>query len=60
MEKRSDNSKKEAKGFRPGVDDDEIIAKLVAITEHEGTHAKVKRKKDGSLSISAVSEKLVS
>ncbi len=60
MEKQSGKRKKEGKGFRPGVDNDKIVEQLVAITEQGETHAKVKRKKDGSLCISAVSEKMVS
>ena len=59
MEIQSGKSRKEGKGFRPGVDNDKIVEQLVAITEQGENHAKVKRKKDGSLSISAVSEKLV-
>ncbi len=59
MEKQSGKPKKEGKGFRSGVDNDRIVEQLVAITEQGENHAKVKRKKDGSLSISAVSEKLV-
>ena len=46
--------------LHPGVDNDRIVAQLVAITEKDGAHAKVKRRKDGSLSISAVLEKVVS
>ena len=57
--KRRDRGKQEVRGFIPGQDNDEIVKTLVAITEHGENHAKVKRKKDGSLSISAVSEKLV-
>ena len=37
-----------------------IVEQLVAITEQGENHAKVKRKKDGSLCISAVSEKMIS
>ena len=59
MEMQSGKSRKEGKGFRPGVDNDKIVEQLVAITEQGENHAKVKRKKDSSLSISAVSEKLV-
>ena len=54
-----EKSKKDTKGLRPGVDNDEIVAKLVAITAQNENHAKVKRRKDGSLVISAVSERLV-
>lgn len=60
MERQSGKSRKEAKGFRPGVDNDKFVEQFVAITEHGENHAKVKRKKDGSLCISAVSEKMVS
>ena len=59
MERQSGNSREKGKGFRPGVDNDKIVEQLVAITEQGENHAKVKRKKDSSLSISAVSEKLV-
>ena len=52
--------KNEVRGFIPGKDNDEIVRTIVAITEKGVSHAKVKRKKDGSLSISAVSEKQVS
>ena len=60
MGKQSGKPKKEGKGFRPGVDNDRIVEQLVAITEQGENHAKVKRKKDGSLCISAVSEKIIS
>ena len=60
MERQSGNSREKGKGFRPGVDNDKIVEQLVAITEQGENHAKVKRKKDGSLSISAVSEKMIS
>ena len=58
--KQTDRGKQEVRGFIPGQDNDEIVKTLVAITEQGETHAKVKRKKDGSLCISAVSDKMLS
>lgn len=48
------------KGFRPGPDNNQIVERLIAITAKDENHAKVRRRKDGCLIISAVSEKLVS
>ena len=50
---------RDRKGFVPGVDNDRIISHLVEITAQGEHHAKVKRRKDGSLSIISVSEKMV-
>lgn len=47
-------------GFVPGVDNDRIVDQIVAITELDEHHAKVRRQKDGSLRIISVSEKTVS
>ena len=60
MEKHSGKHGKEAKSICLEVDNDKIVEQLVAITEQGENHAKVKRKKDGSLCISAVSEKQIS
>lgn len=48
------------KGFRPGPDNNQIVERLIAITAKDENHGKVRRRKDGCLIISAVSEKLVS
>ncbi len=50
---------KESRGFQPGIDNDRIVSKLVAITSQAEKHAKVRQGKDGKLVISIVSEKLV-
>ena len=60
MEKRENKRKNQPRGLQPGVDDEKIISQLVAITAKGENHAKVRRTKDGRLSISAVSEKMVS
>ena len=44
------------KGFRPGPDNNQIVERLIAITAKDENHAKVRRRKDGCLIISAVSE----
>ncbi len=59
MEAGKSRSRKEPRAFNPGVDNEEIVRKLVAITACAENHAKVRRRKDGRLVISAVIEKLV-
>jgi hypothetical protein len=54
------NEKKEPRSFKPGPDNKAIVDRLVSITAHSENHAKVRRRKDGSLVISAVFEKMVS
>ena len=49
-----------AAGLLPGPDNDRIVKLLVAITSRDEYHAKVRRRRDGSLSIIAVYEKRVS
>ena len=60
MEAGKSKSRKEPRAFNPGVDNEEIVNKLVAITACAENHAKVRRRKDGKLVISAVNEKMVS
>ncbi len=60
MDKRENKSKNQPRGLLPGVDDEKIISQLVEITSKSENHAKVRRTKDGRLSISAVSERMVS
>ena len=55
-----DNEKKEPKCFKPGPDNKAIIDRLVSITARSENHAKVRRRRDGSLVISEVTEKMVS
>lgn len=57
---RMENKKSVTRGFQPGVDNERIVSKLVAITSQGEKHAKVRQSKDGKLVISIVSEKLVS
>ena len=60
MEAGKSKSRKEPRAFNPGVDNEEIINKLVAITACAENHAKVRRRKDGKLVISAVNERMIS
>ncbi|MER2151861.1 MAG: hypothetical protein ABS900_09625 [Candidatus Limivicinus sp.] len=50
----------ESPGLLPGKDNDRIVSQLVAITRQDEHHAKVRRRKDGSLSIISVSERTIS
>ena len=59
MEKRENKSKNQTRGLMPGVENDKIVSQLVEITARGENHAKVRRTKDGRLSISAVSERMV-
>ncbi len=54
-----DKDRKEPRTFEPGPDDRAIVERLVSITAHPESHAKVRRRKAGRLVISAVTEKMV-